>query len=82
MNIDPTPVYGARAADGNSTKTDESQKTNEMFLQLLMTQLKNQSPLEPMNPTEFVGQLVQFNTLNELIQIRQMLQKVSTVSKS
>jgi flagellar basal-body rod modification protein FlgD len=46
----------------------------DMFLKLLMAQLKSQSPLDPLDPNHFVGQLAQFNSLNELIQIRQLLQ--------
>jgi flagellar basal-body rod modification protein FlgD len=52
----------------------------DMFLQLLTTELKSQNPISPMDPTQFVGQLVQFNTLGELMQIRQLLD--STFSPS
>lgn len=51
-----------------------------MFLKLLTTQLKAQDPLSPMDPTTFVGQLVQFNTLSEIMKIRNLLQGVSTSS--
>jgi len=52
--------------------------TNDMFLQLLTAQLKSQSPLDPLDPTQFVGQLTQFNSLDQLMQIRSLLQQVST----
>jgi len=52
------------------------QGLNNMFLQLLVAQLQNQSPLNPMDPTQFVGQLAQFSELSEVTQIEQMLQKV------
>ncbi len=51
-----------------------SGETGDMFLKLLTTQLKSQDPLSPMDPTQFVGQLVQFNTLNQLVQIRQLIE--------
>ena len=38
----------------------------EAFLNLLVTQLKNQNPLEPMDGTEFVTQLAQFSELDEV----------------
>jgi len=38
----------------------------EAFLNLLVTQLKNQNPLEPMDGTEFVTQLAQFSELEEV----------------
>jgi len=52
-----------------------SQGLNNMFLQLLVAQLQNQSPLNPMDPTQFVGQLAQFSELSEVTQIAQILQQ-------
>lgn len=45
-----------------------------MFITLLIAQLKNQDPTSPMDPTQFVNQLVQFNSLEQLIGINQELQ--------
>ena len=53
-------------------------QTDNMFLTLLTQQLKAQSPFDPVDPAQFVGQLVQFNTLDQLIQIRQLLQQATT----
>jgi len=55
-----------------------AQDLNNMFLQLLVTQLKSQSPLDPLDPNQFVAQLATFNSLSELTQIRQILQKIAT----
>jgi flagellar basal-body rod modification protein FlgD len=46
---------------------------SDLFLKLLASQLKSQSPLDPVDPTQFVGQLIQFNSLSQLMQIRQLL---------
>ena len=56
--------------------------TGDMFLQLLTTQLKSQDPISPMDPTQFVGQLVSFNTLGEIMQIRQLLGSMTDSSTS
>jgi flagellar basal-body rod modification protein FlgD len=48
---------------------------NNMFLKLLVAQLQNQSPLNPMDPTAFVGQLAQFSELSEVTSIYQLLQQ-------
>ena len=45
-----------------------------MFMQLLVTQLQNQDPLSPMDPSTFVNQLVGVNSLDQLTQINQVLQ--------
>jgi flagellar basal-body rod modification protein FlgD len=52
-------------------------ETGDMFMTLLVTQLKSQDPLSPMDPTQFVGQLVQFNTLSQIIHIREALDAVT-----
>ncbi len=42
----------------------------ETFLQLLVAQIKNQDPLKPTDGIEFVTQLAQFSSLEQLIGIR------------
>ena len=59
-----------------SSGIPDSQKLNNMFLQLLVAQLQNQDPLNPMDPTQFVGQLAQFSELSEVTQIAQTLQQI------
>ncbi len=41
------------------------------FLRLLMAQVNNQNPLEPMQNSEFVSQLTQFSSLEQLMLIRE-----------
>lgn len=45
------------------------------FLTLLVTQLKNQDPLNPTNNTEFVAQLAQFSQLEQSAKQAQLLQR-------
>jgi len=41
------------------------------FLNLLVTQLKNQDPLQPMDNTEFVAQLAQFSNVEQLVSVNE-----------
>jgi len=46
------------------------------FLQLLSTQLENQSPLDPVDPNQFTVELAQFDSLGELTQIQALMQQL------
>jgi flagellar basal-body rod modification protein FlgD len=67
-----------QASSGNSPTSGlpNSQSLNNMFLQLLVAQLQNQDPLNPLDPSQFVGQLAQFSELSEVTQIYQLLTQV------
>jgi len=46
----------------------------QTFLQLLSVQLENQSPMNPVDPNQFVTQLATFDSLGELTQIQSLMQ--------
>ncbi len=54
----------ADEAKKNATKSGELDK--EAFLQLLVTQMKYQDPLEPTDNTEYVSQLATFSELEQM----------------
>ena len=62
---------GAGAAPGSSAGSpatataDAAQVTKNMFMQLLVAQLKNQDPMSPADGTQFVAQLAQFQQLEQ-----------------
>ena len=47
----------------------------DQFLMLLVTELKNQDPLQPMQNSEFIAQLATFSSLEKLISIEALLKK-------
>ena len=56
-----------------STSTTEAVMGKDDFLTLLITQLKNQDPLNPSDSTEFTAQLAQFSSLEQLQNINDAL---------
>ncbi|KKA09086.1 flagellar basal body rod modification protein FlgD [Pseudomonas ogarae] len=56
-----TTTDGLSSATSSATGSQSLGK--DAFLQLLVTQLKNQNPLEPQDNGEFVAQLAQFSSL-------------------
>ena len=45
----------------------------DVFLKLLVEQLKHQDPLAPQDSAQFVAQLAQFNSLEQLTSIKDLL---------
>jgi len=81
MNINPLTNPAALNAN-SSASADPTKSTNDMFMQLLTAQLKHQSPIDPVDPTQFTAQLVQFNMLDQLTQIRVLLQQAANAPVS
>jgi flagellar basal-body rod modification protein FlgD len=50
------------------------------FMLLLLTQLRNQNPLEPLKNEEFMSQITQLNSLNELQSIDATMKNLSNSS--
>lgn len=74
-------VSPATTAGANSTAPkSKAEEQQNQFLQLLVAQLKGQDPLDPKDGTEFISQLAQFSSLEELISIRTTLDNISKTS--
>jgi len=72
-----TPVVAHATSGANSTNTTNSSTSGlaneQTFLQLLVAQIQNQDPMSPTDSTQFVTQLAQFSSLEQLIGIKQDL---------
>lgn len=79
-----SPISSLFGATPNSTGTTSTSSTGsttgssatgtapseQMFLQLLVAQMQNQDPTNPVDDTQFVSQLAQFSSLEQLIGIK------------
>lgn len=70
------------SASAPQSGTTSKPPTEQMFLQLLVAQMKNQDPTNPSDPTQFVTQLAQFSQLEEVIGIRADIEKSQGTSQS
>ena len=62
--------------------SNKAEQQKNQFLKLLVAQLKGQNPLDPKDGTEFVSQLAQFSSLEELINIRTSLESIQHASST
>ena len=57
------------AAVNSQTKGKGSELDKDSFLLLMVTQMKNQDPLNPMDDTQYVSQLAQYSSLEQLMNL-------------
>jgi flagellar basal-body rod modification protein FlgD len=66
QNVGPTQFPASTSTQGTLGKDD--------FLKLLVSQLQNQDPMNPMDGTQFASQLAQFSSVEQLQNINTTLQ--------
>ncbi len=71
-------INTAAAQSAAKNPLTEKTVTQDDFLRLLITQLRNQDPLNPMDNQEFAAQLATFNSLGQLIDINGKLGKLQS----
>jgi len=81
MAISSTSSALSSATGTSSTKTSIANNFDQ-FLQLLTTQLKNQSPLDPLDTNQFTQQLVQFASVEQQIKTNDNLSSLLVTSKT
>jgi flagellar basal-body rod modification protein FlgD len=67
--VSSTSTSATATTSTQQTSATDSFANQQTFLNLLVAQLKNQDPLNPMDGTAFVSQLTQFSELEQLVSI-------------
>ncbi|HEX4067044.1 MAG TPA: flagellar hook capping FlgD N-terminal domain-containing protein [Acidobacteriaceae bacterium] len=75
-----TGTTGTSGSSGTGSGALSSSDLQSTFLNLLVTELQNQDPTAPVDPTEMVGQMVSLNQLDQLISMNQTLSSIAGTS--
>ena len=73
MNVTTASTTAATAASTVATKKNDSQLNYEQFMKLLVVQLQNQNPLEPMNDRDFYAQMAQLGQVQGMEKLQQSM---------
>jgi len=68
---DSTTSTSGTTTSSSSAASDSSTITANDFLTLLVSELQNQDPTQPTDPNQYITQLAQVNSLQQLISINQ-----------
>ena len=79
-----TPVTATSSTSSGSAATRQPGGAlgKDEFLKILVTQLRNQDPLSPMDSSQFASQLAQFSSLEQLMQLNEGLATQTAASTS
>jgi flagellar basal-body rod modification protein FlgD len=67
-----TTTYGINANNGDTLGKED-------FLQLLVVQMQTQDPLDPVKNEDFIAQLAQFNSLEQMITLNDQIESLSSL---
>jgi len=74
-----TAAPGSTSSSQSSTTTSANELSESSFMTLLATELQNQDPTNPMDPTEFVTQLTELNELQSTMAIQQSVSQIASL---
>jgi flagellar basal-body rod modification protein FlgD len=82
MTTDPTTSTTGVSSDTTTPAKTTKSLGQDAFMQLLVTQLKNQDPTQPQDGSAFVAQLAQFTQLEKLTSMNDTLTKLTSIDAS
>ena len=76
--------YSAKTTDTAVTDAIQNPSTDlgkDAFLKILITQLSNQDPMDPLKDKDFIAQMAQFSTLEQMTNMNKSIEQMNAVTK-
>lgn len=70
-------ISGASASTNSATSIESISATQDRFLKLLVTQMKNQDPLNPMDNSQVTSQMAQLSTVTGINKLSELVSGLS-----
>lgn len=77
MNIDTSVLSNVNGGGSSGMPANQSAELRESFMTLLITQLENQDPMNPMENAEMTSQLAQINTVSGIEELNDTLSGIT-----
>jgi flagellar basal-body rod modification protein FlgD len=74
----PSPTNTGNSSTNGVVNSTTASSEQDMFLQLLVSELQNQDPMNPVQGTDFVTQLAQFQNLSQAVTTGQDVSAIRT----
>jgi flagellar basal-body rod modification protein FlgD len=69
-----------KASDSSASSTENQQTVDkDLFLKLMVAQLKNQNPLNPVDGVDFLMQLSQISSVEQMVEMRRELEGIHAI---
>lgn len=75
MEIKNTTSVGYEKTENGTSIIPKGEEANkEIFLKMLVGQMSNQDPLNPQDPTQYITQLAQFTSLEQMMDLNKSME--------
>ena len=68
-------------ATEEALRRTQNELGKDAFLKILITQLSNQDPLDPLKDKDFIAQMAQFSTLEQMTNMNRSIEQMNAVTK-